>query len=73
MNDIYRSPTTNDESILLILKELLNHNVDVCKLIIQKKKYLEKKETMKYHYEDGKYCGWHYRLHDTQQGKYSLI
>jgi hypothetical protein len=74
MNDIYRPPTTNDESILLILKELLNHNVDVCKLIIQKKKYLEKKETMKYHYERWEnIAGWHYRLHDTQQGKYSLI
>ena len=37
MNDIYRPPTTNDESILLILKELLNHNVDICKLIIQRR------------------------------------
>jgi hypothetical protein len=37
MNDIYRRPITIDENIMLILKELLNHNLDVCKQIIKKK------------------------------------
>ena len=74
MNDIYRPPVTKDESILLILKELVNHNIDVCKLIIQQKKSLEAKETMEYYYDRWEnIAGSHYRLHDTHEGKYSLI
>ena len=74
MNDIYRPPVTKDESILLILKELVNHNIDVCKLIIQQKKSLEAKETMEYYYDRWEnIAGSHYRLHDTHDGLYSLI
>ena len=74
MTDIYKSPLTKDESILLILKELLHHNVDVCKLIIHKKNTIENKETMDYYYDRWEYiAGSHYRLHDTHEGKYSLI
>ena len=46
MNDKYRIPLTKDESILLILKELLHHNTDICKLIIHKKNTIEAKETI---------------------------
>ena len=74
MTDIYKSPLTKDESILLILKELLHHNVDVCKLIIHKKNTIENKETMDYYYDRWEnIAGSHYRLHDTHEGKYSLI
>ena len=51
MNDTYRIPITKDESILLILKELLHHNTDVCKLIIHMKNTVEAKETMDYYYD----------------------
>ena len=74
MNDIYRPPVTKDESILLILKELVNHNIDVCKLIIQQKKSLEAKETMEYYYDRWKnIAGSFYRLRETDEDKYSLI
>jgi len=74
MNDIYRRPVTKDESILLILKVLVNHNIDICKIIIQQKKSLEAKETMEYYYDRWEnIAGSHYRLHDTHEGKYSLI
>ena len=74
MNDIYRSPVTKDESILLILKEVLHHNIDVCKLIIQQKKSLEAKETMEYYYDRWKnIAGSFYRLRETDEDKYSLI
>ena len=74
MNDNYRLPLTKDESTLLILKELLHHNTDVCKLIIHKKNTIEMKETMEYHYDRWEnIAGSHYRLRDTDQDKYSLI
>ena len=74
MNDTYRIPITNDESILLILKEVLHHNTDICKLIIHKKNSIEAKETMDYYYDRWEnIAGSHYRLHDTHDGKYSLI
>ncbi len=74
MTDIYKFPLTKDESILLILKEVLHHNVDVCKLIIHKKNTIENKETMDYYYDRWEnIAGSHYRLHDTHEGKYSLI
>tara|TARA_B100000925_G_C21822985_1_gene393761 strand:+ start:192 stop:653 length:462 start_codon:yes stop_codon:yes gene_type:complete len=74
MNDIYRPPVTKDESILLILKELVNHNIDVCKLIIQQKKSLEAKETMEYYYDRWEnIAGSFYRLRETDEDKYSLI
>ena len=74
MTDIYKFPLTKDESILLILKELLHHNVDVCKLIIHKKNTIENKETMDYYYDRWEnIAGSHYRLHDTHGGKFSYI
>jgi len=74
MNDTYRLPLTKDESILLILKELLHHNTDICKLIIYKKNTIEAKETMEYYYDRWEnIAGSHYRLHDTHDGLYSLI
>ena len=74
MTDIYKFPLTKDESILLILKEVLHHNVDVCKLIIHKKNTIENKETMDYYYDRWEnIAGSHHRLHDTHEGKYSLI
>lgn len=74
MNDIYRSPITQDEMILLLVKELVGHNVDICKLIIQKKKSFESKETMEYYYDRWEtIAGSFYRLRDTDQDKYSLI
>ena len=74
MTDIYKFPLTKDESILLILKEVLHHNVDVCKLIIHKKNTIENKETMDYYYDRWEnIAGSHYRLHDTHDGQYSLI
>ena len=74
MNDKYRIPLTKDEYILLILKELLRHNTDICKLIIHKKNTIEAKETMDYYYDRWEnIAGSHYRLHDTHDGRYSLI
>jgi hypothetical protein len=74
MNDSYRLPLTKDESTLLILKELLHHNTDVCKLIIHKKNSIENKETMDYYYDRWeKITGSFYRLHDTNDGKFSYI
>ena len=74
MNDIYRAPLTKDESTLLILKEVLHHNTDVCKLIIHKKNTIEAKETMDYYYDRWEnIAGSHYRLHDTHDGKFSYI
>lgn len=74
MNNIYRPPLTIDENIILILKELLNHNLDLCKLIIHIKIYIEKKEIFNYHYDRWEnIAGSHYRLHDTHYGKFSYI
>ena len=72
--DLYRPPTTSNEMILLILKEVLHHNTDVCKLIIHKKNTIEAKETMDYYYDRWEnIAGSHYRLHDTHDGKFSYI
>lgn len=74
MDEPYRPHLTADESILLCLKELVNHNIDICKLIMKKKKEIESKETMDYYYDRWEnIAGSHYRLHDTHDGQYSLI
>ena len=74
MNDIYRPPLTKDESTLLILKELVNHNIDICKLILQKKKSLEQTETMEYYYDRWEtIAGSFIRLRENDEDKYSLI
>ena len=41
--DIYKRHLSSDETILLYLKEKINHNVDICKYILKQKKELEKK------------------------------
>ena len=74
MNDIYRRPITMDESILLLLKDVLHHNVDVCQLILKYKKSSETIDTLQYHYNRWEtIAGSHYRLHDTHEGKFSLV
>jgi len=74
MNDIYRAPITKDEMILLLVKELVGHNIDVCKLIIQNKRSLEAKETVDYYHDRWEnIAGSYYRVRDTDQDKYSLI
>lgn len=74
MNDTYRSPITKDEMILLLVKELVGHNIDVCKLIIQNKRSLEAKETVDYYHDRWEnIAGSYYRVRDTDQDKYSLI
>jgi len=74
MTDLYRSPTTSNEMILLILKELVNHNTDICKLILQKKKSLEQTETMEYYYDRWEtIAGSFIRLRENDEDKYSLI
>ena len=74
MDEPYRPHLTADESILLCLKELVNHNIDICKLIMKKKKEIESKETMDYYYDRWEnIAGSHYRLHDMHDGKFSYI
>ena len=38
MSTLYVKPVTKDEQILLLLKEVLHHNIDVCKMIMKYKK-----------------------------------
>ena len=74
MTDLYRPPTTSNEMIQLILKELVNHNTDICKLILQKKKLLEQTETMEYYYDRWEtIAGSFIRLRENDEDKYSLI
>ena len=42
---IYIRNLSSDEEILLLLKELLNHNTEICKLILKQKKTIEINET----------------------------
>ena len=72
--DIYKRPLSPDEIILLYLKELINHNVDICKFILKIKKKLEKEEIMEWYIERWEnIAGAHYILHDTHYEKFSLI
>jgi len=72
--DIYKRPLSPDETNLLYLKELINHNVDICKYILKIKKKLEKEEIMEWYIERWEnIAGAHYILHDTHYDKFSII
>jgi len=72
--DIYKRQNSSDETTLLYLKEMINHNVDICKYILNIKKELENKETMEYYIERwDNIAGAHYILHDTHRGMFSII
>ena len=54
---IYIRNLSSDEEILLLLKELLNHNTEICKLILKNKKINENLENKLYYsnrYENSK-------------------
>ena len=46
---IYIRNLSSDEEILLLLKELLNHNIEICKLILKQKKINENYENKLYY------------------------
>ena len=72
--DIYRRHLSSQERILLYLKEKLNHNVDICKYILNKKKEDEKKEIKEWYNERWEnIAGVHYIIHNEHCGKFSLI
>lgn len=52
--DIYIKQLSSDEIILLYLKEIINHNIDICKYILKLKKEIENKETLKWYIEKNK-------------------
>ena len=65
---------TKDETILLLLKELFHHNIDVCKYIMKYKHSIEESETLNYHIHRWKTIAkCHYNLHETHEGKFSYI
>ena len=64
---------TKDENIFGILRLFINEP-SICKKIIKYKKYLEKKDSLDYHFKRWEdIAGAHYILHDTHQGKFSSI
>lgn len=70
----YIKPLTNDETILLLLKEVLNHNIDVCKYIMKFKHSIEESDTLNYHIHRWRTIAKsHYDLHKTHEGKFSYI
>lgn len=74
MIDIYVKPLKKDEYILLLLKEKLNYNVYLCKIILDIKNSIENKETIEYYIDRWEnIAGSHYILHDTHEGKFSYI
>ena len=65
---------SSNGEILLLLKELLNHNIDICISILKLKSKIEIKENLNYHkirYE--KIAKEHYYLHKNHTGKFSYI
>ena len=71
---IYIRNLSSDEEILLLLKELLNHNTEICKLILKQKKTIESNETKSYYSERyEKIAKEHYYLHKNHTGKFSYI
>lgn len=71
---IYIRNLSIDEEILLLLKELLNHNIEICQKILKQKKEKEMNETNSYYldrYE--KIAKEHYYMHDNHVGKFSYI
>lgn len=74
MSTLYVKPVTKDEQILLLLKEVLHHNIDVCQMIMKYEKTEEQQETMDYHmYRWETIARSHFTLHDTHEGKFSYI
>lgn len=74
MNNIYIKPISSNEYILLLLKEKLNHNIDLCKIILDIKKDIENKETLEYHINIWEtIAGEHYYTRDSHYGKFSYI
>ena len=68
-----RNLSSNNETLLL-LKELLNHNIDLCKKILKYKKVYENSENRIYYldrYE--KIATEHYYLHENHENKFSFI
>lgn len=71
---IYIRNLSSDEEILLLLKELLNHNIEICKLILKQKKEKVTNETKSYYSERyEKIAKEHYYLHANHTGKFSVI
>jgi len=54
--DIYKKQLSSNELILLYLKEMINHNVDICKHILKIKKDIENKEMIEFYIEKSKPC-----------------
>ena len=72
--DIYIKPISSNEYILLLLKEKLNHNIDLCKLILDIKNKNENKDTLEYHVNRWEtVIGEYYYTKDTHHGKFSYI
>ena len=71
---IYIRNLSIDEEILLLLKELLNHNIEICKIVLKYKKGKENLENKLYY--SGRYekiAKEHYYMHDNHVGKFSYI
>ena len=71
---IYFRNLSSDEEILLLLKELLNHNISICKIILNIKKQKENLENKLYYLDQyEKIAKEHYYLHKNHIGKFSVI
>jgi hypothetical protein len=71
---IYIRNLSSDEEILLLLKELLNHNLDICSSILKFKLKKEKRENQEYYDERyNKIAKEHYYLHKNHENKFSYI
>ena len=71
---IYIHNLSIDEEILLLLKELLNHNIEICKIILKYKKEKENLENKLYYSERyEKIAKEHYYLHENHMSKFSYV
>ena len=71
---IYIRNLSLNEEILLILKELLNHNINICKIILKNKKKYENYENRIYYLDRyQKIAKEHYYLHNNHTDKFSYI
>ncbi len=71
---IYIKCLSSKQIILLYLKELLNHNLDICYHILKLKRNIEQTENNNYYqnrYE--KIAKEHYFLHKNHMGKFSIV
>jgi len=70
----YFKPLSSNEIILLYLKEILNHNTNICQYILKLKNKIFKIDNSKYHQERyEKIAKEHYYLHKNQEHKFSYI